>query len=189
MTKKYIVRLEPQEREGLHMLVSRGKGAARKLAHARILLQADVSEGGPGWTDEWIAEALGVTRQTVEHARGEAKPRTRPPRHRVRPAAKKAVSRRHCRCLNVRSSPAISLTSIVGRSVRLPAKKRQTVVGAEAAGPRQLPLRYPAEQFHGKPKAVRGHARRGLANGCLRKRLRGSDGQAPSLSGRAVRRG
>lgn len=69
MTKKYIVRLEPQEREDLHKLVSRGKGAARKLAHARMLLQADVSEGGPGWTDGRIAEALGVRTRTVEHVR------------------------------------------------------------------------------------------------------------------------
>lgn len=69
MPKKFIVRLEPQEREDLHKLVSRGKGAARKLTHARILLQADVSEGGPGWTDGRIAEALGVTTRTVEHVR------------------------------------------------------------------------------------------------------------------------
>ena len=69
MTKKYMVRLEPREREDLHKLVSKGKGAARKLTHARILLKADVSEGNPGWTDERIAEALGVTRQTVEHVR------------------------------------------------------------------------------------------------------------------------
>ncbi len=69
MNKKYIVRLEPQEREGLHKLVSKGQGAARKLAHARILLHADVSEAGPGWTDERIAEALGVTTRTVEHVR------------------------------------------------------------------------------------------------------------------------
>ena len=61
--------MEPQEREDLHKLASNGKGAARKLTHARILLKADVSEGNPGWTDERIAEALGVTRQTVEHVR------------------------------------------------------------------------------------------------------------------------
>jgi hypothetical protein len=35
MTKKYIVRLEPQEREDLQQLVSKGKGAARKLAPAQ----------------------------------------------------------------------------------------------------------------------------------------------------------
>jgi transposase len=69
MTKKYIVRLEPREREDLRKLVSKGKGAARKLTHARILLQADVSEGGPGWTDGQIAEALAVTTRTIEHVR------------------------------------------------------------------------------------------------------------------------
>jgi len=69
MTKKYIVRLDPQEREDLHKLVSKGKSAARKPAHARILLQAGMSEDGPGWTDGQIAEALAVTTRTVEHVR------------------------------------------------------------------------------------------------------------------------
>lgn len=48
MNKKYIVRLEPQERTQLRELVSAGKGAARKLTHARILLLADVSAEGSG---------------------------------------------------------------------------------------------------------------------------------------------
>jgi transposase len=69
MNKKHVVRLEPQEREELQRLVSRGKAAARKLTHARILLQSDVAEGGPGRTDVQIAEALGVTTRTVEHVR------------------------------------------------------------------------------------------------------------------------
>jgi len=69
MTKKYIVRLEPREREELEQRVSKGKAAARKLTHARILLQADVSQDGPGWTDERIAEALMVSTRTVEHVR------------------------------------------------------------------------------------------------------------------------
>jgi transposase len=69
MNKKYVVRLEPQEREDLQNVVSKGKGAARKLTHARILLHADVSERGAGWADERIAEALGVTTRTVEHVR------------------------------------------------------------------------------------------------------------------------
>jgi hypothetical protein len=30
-------------------MISRGKADARKLAHARVLLQADASEGGPAW--------------------------------------------------------------------------------------------------------------------------------------------
>jgi transposase len=69
MNKKYVVRLEPREREELQRLVSTGKGAARKLTHARILLQADVSKQGPGWTDQQIAEALGVTTRSIEHVR------------------------------------------------------------------------------------------------------------------------
>ena len=69
MFKKYVVRLEPQERDQLENLVSKGKAAARKLTHARILLQSDVSEGRPSWTDAQIATALGVTTRTVEHVR------------------------------------------------------------------------------------------------------------------------
>ena len=39
------------------------------FTRARILLKADVSEGGPAWPDEKIAEALDVTIQTVERVR------------------------------------------------------------------------------------------------------------------------
>ena len=49
--KKYGVRLSAQEREQLQALVRKGKGPARRLLKARILLKADVSEGGPGWSD------------------------------------------------------------------------------------------------------------------------------------------
>ena len=41
MKKKYIVTLTDEERQMLQEMLSRGKGAARKLAHARILLKAD----------------------------------------------------------------------------------------------------------------------------------------------------
>ena len=68
-SKRYVVRLEAEEREGLHRLVSVGKGAARKLTRARILLQADQSGDGPGWTDERIAEGLGVAVRTIESVR------------------------------------------------------------------------------------------------------------------------
>lgn len=67
--KRYVVRLEPGERALLERLVSVGKGAAAKLTHARVLLQADQSAAGPGWTDARIAEGLGVTTRTVEHIR------------------------------------------------------------------------------------------------------------------------
>ncbi len=67
--KRYVVRLEAEERAGLQRLVSVGQGAARKLTRARILLQADESDAGPAWTDERIAEGLGVVVRTVEHVR------------------------------------------------------------------------------------------------------------------------
>jgi len=69
MNKKYVVTLTDEERRSLRALVSSGKGAARKLTHARILLQADRAEGGVGWTDERIGEGLGVGFSTVERTR------------------------------------------------------------------------------------------------------------------------
>jgi transposase len=69
MNGKYVVRLDKDEREMLQRLVSVGKGAARRLTHARVLLQADESRDGPGWTDTRIAEALGVGVRTVETIR------------------------------------------------------------------------------------------------------------------------
>jgi transposase len=71
MKKKYIVTLTPEERRMLQEMLSRGKAAARKLMHARILLKADVAAGGPGWNDEAIVEALEVGRATVERVRKE----------------------------------------------------------------------------------------------------------------------
>jgi transposase len=68
--KKYKVTLTADERQLLHDLVAAGKkAAAKKLAHARILLKADVSPEGPAWTDDRIAEAVEVNRTTVERVR------------------------------------------------------------------------------------------------------------------------
>src|SRR5438876_8108155 len=67
--KVYRVRLEPQEREYLEKLLSKGKAAARTLTHARILLKADEGVAGPRLSDEAIAEALDVNRSTVERVR------------------------------------------------------------------------------------------------------------------------
>jgi transposase len=70
MAKKYRVTLTPEEREQLEMLVSRGKGAARKLAHARVLLQCDEADGtGPAGSDADVAAALDVSVRTVERVR------------------------------------------------------------------------------------------------------------------------
>jgi transposase len=67
--KKYRVTLTPDERDQLTALIGAGKAAAKKLAHARILLKADQADGGPGWADDRIAEAVEVSVATVERVR------------------------------------------------------------------------------------------------------------------------
>jgi transposase len=69
MAKLYRVTLTPPERQNLRQMISQGKGDARKLAHARILLQADESDRGPRRTDQQIAQALETTPRTVERVR------------------------------------------------------------------------------------------------------------------------
>lgn len=53
----------------LRKLVFSGKGSARKLTHARILLKADASDGAPGWKDASISGALDVGSATIERVR------------------------------------------------------------------------------------------------------------------------
>jgi len=67
--KKYLVTLTADEREQLTALITAGTAAAKKLAHARILLKADSADGGPAWTDEEIAGALEVSTDTVARVR------------------------------------------------------------------------------------------------------------------------
>jgi len=62
--EKYIVTLTDTERQTLKALISVGRGAARRLAHASVLLKAD-----EGLTDEAIAQAVEVSRPTVERVR------------------------------------------------------------------------------------------------------------------------
>jgi transposase len=69
MAKLYRVTLTQPERQELQQMISRGKDNARKLAHARILLQADESARGPGRTDGQIAEMLETTTRTIERVR------------------------------------------------------------------------------------------------------------------------
>jgi hypothetical protein len=69
MEKRFRVTLTAEERQGLEKLVSVGKGAARKLVRARILLLADQAEGSPAKPDPEIVEALGCGRATVERVR------------------------------------------------------------------------------------------------------------------------
>lgn len=65
---KYRVTLTAEERTELERLVSVGKGAARKLTHARILLLADTAARAEQ-ADEEIVAALGVGLCTVGRVR------------------------------------------------------------------------------------------------------------------------
>ena len=67
--KKYVVRLSVEERARLNGLIHKGKGAAQVLTKARILLKADVSEAGEGWSDGRIAEAVETSIPTIERTR------------------------------------------------------------------------------------------------------------------------
>jgi transposase len=65
---KYRVTLTAEERTDLEQMVSKGKAAARKLTHARILLLADDSLGDEH-SDEEIVTALGTGLRTVSRVR------------------------------------------------------------------------------------------------------------------------
>jgi transposase len=67
--KKYRVTLTEDERAALGQRVSAGRGPARELTHARILLKADQAPDGPAWADTTIAAALDVSVPTIERVR------------------------------------------------------------------------------------------------------------------------
>jgi poly-gamma-glutamate capsule biosynthesis protein CapA/YwtB (metallophosphatase superfamily) len=66
---KYIVQLSDEERERLDTLIQNGKHRARQLLKARILLKADASDAGAGWSDSQIAAALDTSIDTVSRTR------------------------------------------------------------------------------------------------------------------------
>lgn len=87
--EKYKVTLTAEERFALEQLVSKGKAAARKIAHARILLLADEGDGRAYRPDAQIAEVLQVGSRTVSRVRKRfvtegieqaVSPRPQPPR-------------------------------------------------------------------------------------------------------------
>ena len=67
--KKYVVRLDAEERDRLDKLIRKGERSAQLLTKARILLKADVSDAGEGWSDSRIAAALDTSIATVERTR------------------------------------------------------------------------------------------------------------------------
>ena len=78
--------LTGEERTGLEAMISKGKADARKLAYARVLIQADEVDGAPARTDQEIASPLNLSTPHRRAASGssssrrafEAAPRPRP---------------------------------------------------------------------------------------------------------------
>ncbi len=66
---KFVVRLSRDERAGLEKMIRTGRDAAYRLLKARILLKADVSQEGGGWSDARIAEARETSLSTVLRTR------------------------------------------------------------------------------------------------------------------------
>ena len=66
---KFVIRLTPEERTRIERMIHCGKGAVNSALNARILLKADVSKNGSGWSDERISEALETSLSTVLRTR------------------------------------------------------------------------------------------------------------------------
>jgi transposase len=67
--KKYVVTLNNKERNHLDAMINKGKHPARQQLKARILLKADASDAGEGWSDSQIATALATSVDTVARTR------------------------------------------------------------------------------------------------------------------------
>ena len=67
--KRWIVRLEGEERPRLEQMVRMGKAAAYKIRHANVLLAVDESPSGPRLRDAEVARALGITTRSIEMVR------------------------------------------------------------------------------------------------------------------------
>ena len=67
MNKKYIVRLNDEERKELIEVITKLKGTSQKVRRANILLKSHVD--GPNWPDAKIAEAFSCRTRTVENVR------------------------------------------------------------------------------------------------------------------------
>ena len=94
MRKVYVVRLQEEERVQLRALIRKGKAAAYKLMHARVLLQADQGASSRRVTDQAVAAAVDVGPATVARIRQRfveegleaalrRKPQARPSRQRL----------------------------------------------------------------------------------------------------------
>ena len=69
LVKKYVVRLSVDEREQLAALIRKGSSPAHRPLKARIMLKADVSEAGEGWSDNQIIDALATSASMIYRVR------------------------------------------------------------------------------------------------------------------------
>jgi transposase len=67
--KRYVVKLSEEERRQLEGLLRKGKSPAQRLLKARILLKADASDVGEGWSDSRIVTALETSLSMVYRVR------------------------------------------------------------------------------------------------------------------------
>ena len=67
--KRYVVKLNADERQRLQELIRKGASPAQRLLKARILLKADASDAGEAWSDRKIIEALDTSVSMVYRAR------------------------------------------------------------------------------------------------------------------------
>jgi hypothetical protein len=69
VNKRFVVELSSAERARLRDLISKGKSPAKTILKARILLKVDQGEGGEGWIDERVCEALDTNVAMVARVR------------------------------------------------------------------------------------------------------------------------
>jgi transposase len=72
VAKLYVVSLSDAERLLLQETIRKGNASARTIMRARILLKADIEPERTEWSDTKIAEAVEVSRPTVERVRRRA---------------------------------------------------------------------------------------------------------------------
>jgi hypothetical protein len=71
-SKKYVLKLSPEERRVLAEVVGEPRAARWKVLRARALLKCDQGPAGPAWSDSRIAEALECTVNSLENWRKQA---------------------------------------------------------------------------------------------------------------------
>ncbi len=69
MKKCYVVKLTSEERDQLKGIINRGREAAHRRRHARVLMLVDEGVYGPGLFDKDAAEQTGLTHRAVEQIR------------------------------------------------------------------------------------------------------------------------